>query len=441
MQTDLILDQEHTEVRDTDSFIGRGKENLKALVVENDTRLGDIVAKALEFSGFAEVRLVRRCGNAIALLDGLDPVSFDLVVCDLVLPDGDGFMVLSHLAQMGFGGRIILMSGNEGRLLDTAETQARLSGLDVSGTLRKPFSLHKLIAMAQPTDEPLFVPPARTGNFQFDLNDFDRALTEGELRARFHPVVDAHTQQVTGIEALARWIHPEYGLIPPALFMPQVEISPLSDAFLLEMLRQVLTAQQALAQAGFAVSAAVNVGSGQLTSLALTNRFVELAREYDVAPDTVVLEITETQGFGEPRAAIETLNRLRLQGFRLSVDDYGTGFSSLERLRTLPFTELKVDRQFVAGAAESGELTAILRHCVELARQFQLNTVAEGIETVEDWHLVRSLGFKDVQGFFFSQPLELDALVAWPQRRLASTGPRPGPLELTAMEQFQPHQM
>ena len=277
--------------------------------------------------------------------------------------------------------------------------------------------------------------------FKFTLNGFDQALANGDIRARFHPIVDACTRQMTGIEALARWEHPHHGLISPAHFMHQVETSSLSDEFLLEMLRQVLNAQQRLAQAGYLVNAAVNVGSGQLSSLSLTNRFISLIRDFDVAPDSVVLEITETQGFGEPRAAMETLNRLRLQGFRLSVDDYGTGFSSLERLRSLPFTELKVDRQFVAGAASSTELTAILRHCVELADQFNLATVAEGIESIEDWQLVKSLGFGEAQGFYFSNPLELEALIAWPQRQIMPLPVRSVAPESHSTDQFQRFQM
>ena len=138
---------------------------------------------------------------------------------------------------------------------------------------------------------------------------------------------------------------------------------------------------------------------------------------------------------------METLNRLRLQGFRLSVDDYGTGFSSLERLRSLPFTELKVDRQFVAGAASSTELTAILRHCVELADQFNLATVAEGIESIEDWQLVKSLGFGEAQGFYFSKPLELEALIAWPQRQIMPLPVRSVAPESHSTDQFQRFQM
>ncbi len=432
--------QDDLTVSVTDPIIDSQGRSLKALVIEDDQRLGQIVQKALRLSGFSEVRLVRRCGNAVALLDSLPADELDLIVTDLVLPDGDGFLILSYLCEMAYQGKVILMSGNDPRLLDTAATQADFSGLEVLGTLKKPFSLHRLHDMSSLVSGEAPRGLARS-DFQFQLADFEMALEAGDIRARFHPIVDASTAQMTGIEALARWEHPRHGLISPAQFMPQVESSPLSDTFLLEMLRQVLVAQQRLAELGYGVNAAVNVGSGQLTSLSLTNRFIELARKFNVAPDTVVLEITETQGFGEPRAAIETLNRLRLQGFRLSVDDYGTGFSSLERLRTLPFTELKVDRQFVAGAASSGELTAILRHCVELARQFNMATVAEGIETYDDWQLVRSLGFADAQGFFFSQPLELEALLAWPQRRMTPAARLSATPDPASLDQFQRLQM
>ncbi|MFK7955608.1 MAG: EAL domain-containing protein [Lysobacterales bacterium] len=424
----------------TNTYIDNTEQSLKAVVIEDDHRLGEIMLKMLKLQGYSQVRLVRRCGNAVALLDTLGPHDVDLVVCDLVLPDGDGFLVLSHLADRGYAGKVIIISGNDPRLLATAATQADFSGLDVAGTLAKPFSLHKLAEMLTvlgPEEEVC----QNTNRFQFSLNAFEQALADGDIRARFHPIVDARTQQITGIEALARWQHPQHGLIAPAQFMPQVEASPLSDPFLLEMLRQVLDAQQKLAETGYLVNAAVNVGSGQLNSFSLTNRFVSLVREFDADPDTVVLEITETQGFGEPRAAMETLNRLRLQGFRLSVDDYGTGFSSLERLRTLPFTELKVDRQFVAGAASNDELTAILRHCVELADQFNLASVAEGIESFEDWQLVKSLGFGEAQGFFFSKPLELDALLAWPQRRMSQPPAHPAPRDLHVTDQFQRFQM
>ncbi|MEM9531338.1 MAG: EAL domain-containing response regulator [Pseudomonadota bacterium] len=391
-----------------------------ALVVEDDARLAQIVAKTLRFCGYENVVIMSRCGNAVAALDAAT-TPFDLIVSDLVLPDSDGFMLVSHLAETGFRGQLILISGNESRLLSTAASQAQAGNLNLLGTLNKPFSLHRVISLLESQGEGARDSAGATP-FSFELSDFQRALEDGQIVAHFHPIVDVRTRQMVGIEALARWEHPDLGIIPPFQFMPKVEMSELSDAFLIEMLRQSLTTQAHLSDLGFDVAAAVNVGSGQLTSLALTNRILELMRGFSARPENVVLEVTETQGFGEPRAAIETLNRLRLHGFRLAVDDYGTGFSSLERLRTLPFTELKVDRQFVAGAADSAELAAILSHCVALAKQFDLTTVAEGIETVEDWHAVRKLGFTAAQGFFFSRPLTADELPMWARRRLVSAG-------------------
>lgn len=425
------------------SNIGGPAGLLKALIIEDNACMSDVISKTLKHAGFQQVKLATGLGQVVDLLQR-EPEAvhdFELIICDLVLTDADGFRVLSYLGEYGYCGRVILVSGMDRRLLETAQIQAESSGLEVAGILNKPFSIHQLLALARMPGKKR--PEARQPRVELEDTgrEFSAALSAGEIRAAFHPILDPITQQLIAIEALARWNHPEVGLVSPADFLPVVENSDVSYHFLLVMLQQCLEAQRKLAHNGIDVQAAVNVASAQLTGPLLPAMIAAKVSEFGVRPEQVVLEITETQGIGDPPAAIENLNRLRLMGFRLSVDDYGTGFSSLERVRRLPFTDLKVDRQFVHDASSRRDLVTILRHCMELGRQLDLQVIAEGVETREDWQLIQSLGFDGVQGFYFARPMPLEELMDWSSQQLGLPQEPPLWLDQASLLQYTARQM
>jgi EAL domain-containing protein (putative c-di-GMP-specific phosphodiesterase class I) len=145
----------------------------------------------------------------------------------------------------------------------------------------------------------------------------------------------------------------------------------------------------------------------------LPQMFLQTVREAGVEPQHVTLEMTETRLMADPTLSLEILARLRLKGFGLSIDDFGTGFSTMENLKRLPFNELKIDRAFVDGASTDGATRSMLSSSVRLGREFSLTVVAEGVEKREDWDVLAEMGVDQVQGFYVARPMPAEDLLKW----------------------------
>jgi EAL domain-containing protein (putative c-di-GMP-specific phosphodiesterase class I) len=164
---------------------------------------------------------------------------------------------------------------------------------------------------------------------------------------------------------------------------------------------------------GLALRMSVNVSIDNLKSLDFPDRVVRQARDAGIAPEDLVLEITESQAMRDPVALLDIAARLRLKRIGLSIDDFGTGHSSLQKLRDMPFDELKLDRGFVHGAAEDPALHAILQANLDMAQQLGLRTVAEGVEDRADWDCLRALGCDLAQGWFIARPMPANEVPNW----------------------------
>ena len=216
---------------------------------------------------------------------------------------------------------------------------------------------------------------------------------------------------------MARWRRADGGLIFPDQFIALAEktglIDPLTDAILDGALKQ-----ESLWRAeGLAIQLSINLSIPSLTRFDLPDRVMELAATYGLEPGGITLEITESWLIWDVAAALETLTRFRLKGFGLSIDDYGSGFSSMRRLKTIPFTELKLDRAFVNGAHRDAQVRAMLESSVDLAKKLELLLVAEGVEEEEDWKLLRDLGVDLAQGNYFTKPLPGAEVLPWAAKR------------------------
>ena len=158
---------------------------------------------------------------------------------------------------------------------------------------------------------------------------------------------------------------------------------------------------------------ALNISAQSLSDRRFANEIIRRVDDARISPSSLMLEITESALVSDLAAALGTLGRLRLKGFGLSIDDYGTGFSSMQQLSRLPFTELKIDRSFVHHAHDKWNLRAILQSAIEMAQRLGLTTVAEGVETREDMVLLRSLGCRYAQGYLFAAPMPASAISSW----------------------------
>ncbi len=242
------------------------------------------------------------------------------------------------------------------------------------------------------------------------MEDVRDAIGRHELVLYYQPKLDLASQAITGVEALVRWQHPARGLLTPDRFLGLFEQSGLIGPLAMVVLDQAAAQQAQWAREDVDVSVAVNLSASNLTDSELPEKVAAVLDRQGVDPRSVVLEITEDCFMGDAEQSREVLGRLHDLGFELSVDDYGTGFSSLAYLRDLPVDELKLDRAFLAAAADDHRAVAIIRSTIDLAHALDLRIVAEGVETDDALRLIAELGCDAAQGYLLGRPAPASTL-------------------------------
>jgi EAL domain-containing protein (putative c-di-GMP-specific phosphodiesterase class I) len=239
------------------------------------------------------------------------------------------------------------------------------------------------------------------------------ALERHELVLHYQPQIDIGTGEVSGVEALVRWQHPEHGLLYPDKFIPQAEETGLIVGLTKHVLSMALDQILLWSAAGTPIPVAVNLAARNVADPRLPAEVAQALADRGLDPRMLRLELTETDLLGDPEQARTVLEELRTLGVDLAVDDFGTGFASLSQLRKLPFRELKIDRSFVAVLEGDPEAVHIVDSVVDLAHGLGLTVTAEGVETVGCLDVLRSVGCDVAQGYYFSKPLPPDALLEW----------------------------
>lgn len=384
---------------------------MKILLVDDEPFALKLLTRQLKNLGFGDVMACERATDAlIAISRGAD--AFDLIFCDLQMPEMDGVEFVRQLARMKFSGNLVLISGEDERILQTAEKLTKAHRLNVLGALNKPVApeqLQQVLAYHPPRD----TLPFRAARRTYGPDALRRAITEGQLVNFYQPKVDLASGALMGVETLVRWHHPTDGLVFPDEFIPMAEKHGLIDELTRVVLIDALRQTRSWREAGMELLVAVNVSMDSLSSLEFPDVVASLAAEAGVPPERLVLEVTESQLMKNPLASLDILTRLRLKRISLSIDDFGTGHSSLAQLRDIPFDELKVDRGFVHGVYHDSSLRAILEASIGMARQLGMKTVAEGVEDREDWEFLRAAGCDQAQGYFIAPPMQAETLGKW----------------------------
>jgi EAL domain-containing protein (putative c-di-GMP-specific phosphodiesterase class I)/FixJ family two-component response regulator len=386
---------------------------IQSLLVVDDSLVQRNHAVALaRVLGVASIYEAADGAEALRLLDML-AMPPELMLIDLEMPGMDGVQLIEALHQRQLQIPFIVASSRESVLLESVETMARALDLRVLATLRKPYSLEDLRGGLQHWCGAASNTRAQLPPVAVEAGCLAQAIAQGGLCVHYQPKVDVRTGLPRGVEALARWHHPQLGWVPPDQFIPLAERTGQIHALTLAI------AGQALAQAGrwnaqgMPLSVAINLSPLLLDRPTLVQEIEALVQRHGVPTQQVVLELTESSLAACLGTALALLARLRLRGFGLSLDDFGTGFSSLLQLARVPFTELKVDRSFVHGAARRKHLRVMLESALDIARRLDLVAVAEGVETLEDWRLLQGLGCTVGQGWLIGKAMPGDALLEW----------------------------
>ncbi|MBI3581335.1 MAG: EAL domain-containing response regulator [Nitrospinae bacterium] len=387
------------------------KSIVKILVVDDDTFTLNLFNRMLANLGFTTVFCADN-GQAALERVGSPTDSPDLILLDIHMPEMDGIEFVRHLVRRRFAGGLIIISGEDERTLQAVEKLARSHKFNVLGHLQKPVSQERLAQMLAKWKPPTQEEPEAEKKI-YGPDDVFLAIKGGELVNYYQPKVGISTRRVVGVETLVRWLHRRNGMVFPDQFIGVAEANGMIDDLTLIVLTGALAQAKLWNEEGLKLNVAVNMSMKSFHSLVLPELVEGLAAKAGVPPQMVELELTESSLMEDVRAPLDILTRLRLKRFRLSIDDFGTGHSSLAQLRDLPFDELKVDKSFVHGAWNDEKLRAICGSSLSLGKQLGMSVVAEGIEDKADWDFMRESGCDVAQGYYIARPMPANHLPGW----------------------------
>jgi EAL domain-containing protein (putative c-di-GMP-specific phosphodiesterase class I) len=244
------------------------------------------------------------------------------------------------------------------------------------------------------------------------LGDLRRALNADELTLHYQPKVDMRSHTVRSLEALVRWDHPEHGRIRPDEFVPLAERTGNISVLTAWVLKKALWQLREWREEGFEPDVSVNLSAADMSDPDIADFVIKQLQAFGVAPQRLVLEVTESAVMRETNNAIATMERLQQHGVRFSVDDFGTGFSSLAQFKQLPVDEIKIDKSFVLGLQPQSDDAVIVRSTIDLGHNLGVKVVAEGVETAIAWRMLLDLGCDLAQGYLISRPVPAEEVVA-----------------------------
>lgn len=384
---------------------------IRILVLDDEPFMLKLLGQMLASLGYASVTTCDSGRAALTLVDSPDSRP-DLILLDINMPEMDGVEFVRHLVGHHYSGALILVSGENERVLQSVGKLVRAHKITGLGHLSKPVTPERLAVLIEK-----WAPPSqgaiRAAKKVYGADELRAAIANGELINHYQPKVAVATGEVIGVETLVRWRHPKDGMVFPDLFIGIAEQHGLIDALTRVVLSGALGQARIWQDAGLTLRVAVNLSMDNLVSLNFLDSIVELTAKAGVPPQEMVLEVTESRLMHDQRVPLEILTRLHLKGFHLSIDDFGTGNSSLSQLRDIPFDELKIDQSFVHGAWANDTQRAMFDASLGLAKQLKMKSVAEGVEDRADWDFLRQQDCDLAQGYFIAKPMPGEDIPAW----------------------------
>ena len=395
-----------------------GLSELKFLAVEDHEFQRGMLLKMLARLGATQVSTAADGYAALEIV--MSPgAAIDIIISDLDMPGMDGLEFMRHVGEAHIPVSIILASAMESVLLDSVETMTRAYGVKILGVIQKPITPEKLAALIK-LHLPAQANPnlTQTDALSFTIEEIVQGIRNDEFEPFFQPKVELASGRIKGAEALARWRHPQKGIVAPYAFVGPLEEHDHIDKLTWLMLSKAVDfCCEWRTKSGLDVSVSVNVSAKSLTDMNFADRVTELVKCKSLDCRNIILEVTESAATTDIGHSLETLSRLRMKGFGLSIDDYGTGYSSLQQLARIAFTEIKLDQSFIKSATTQQAARIILQSSIDMAKKLGIVTVAEGIETENDWDLLRELGCDLAQGYLIAKPLEASEFLTWARDR------------------------
>lgn len=386
--------------------------NTNIIIVDDDQFQLKLLSHQLAMVGYENVTAFDDGQTALDQMIG-KVLDGTVIILDLNMPNMDGLEFLERLKDSHFNGALLLVSGEDERVLQAAEKLAGSYHLQVLGHLSKPVQQEQLQKYLNALSDNR--KNAATGPKQhiYTSEQLRQAIERGELFNVYQPKVLLSTGELVGVEALVRWKHPTDGIVMPDDFISLAEENEMIDKIARLVLRNALKDSVLWKDIGIDITVAVNISMYNLNTRDFVNFLESELGASGVSPQNLTLELTESKLMQDYSLVLDMLTRLRLRRVNLSIDDFGTGHSSMAQLRDIPFNELKIDRGFVHTAWDNATLHGIFDGSMQLAKNLGIKTVAEGVEDEADWSFLWNSGCDHAQGFFIGKPMAASELAQW----------------------------
>ena len=386
---------------------------IQKIVVVDDSQVQCQHAADVCGAVFGNTHIVM-ASNGRQALDQLQTMAADLILIDLEMPVMDGIELIGELSSRQLDCAVLIMSSKDAKLISSVGVMAQAGGLHVLGCYQKPITQAILLEAYSKFNGRANPPPSPEDNQQhIDGNDLQLAMEQAQFALHYQPKLTCKGIILKGAEALARWNHPELGFISPLHFIAAAEQHQQITPPTLHLLHQALRQKVYWNRYGLRFSLAFNLSPLVLLEDNLISWIEDALTQYSLKPEEIIFEVTENVMLGDVAKSLQTLNRLRLKGFGIALDDYGTGFANAEQLMRVPATELKIDRTLVHEISSKPQLETILASTVALAEDLDLSIVAEGVETLADFIVLSKYPVNQVQGYYFSRPLAAETFSNW----------------------------
>lgn len=363
----------------------------RLLVVDDEPAVCTVIRRVAEPLGF-RVKSLNHSEEFVQTLQEFRP---SLLILDLKMPGSDGVQLLHRVGEVNSEIQVIVISGMDQRVLNTAEKLGRSRGLSMLGVLQKPLQRAEL---------ELRLNQALCANRVYSRADLAAALTERQFAVFYQPKLtrNSGSWKIDGAEALVRWRHPVHGLLPPSDFLDLLEEYQLIEALTDYVLDTAIGQVAEWNGNEIPIRVAVNLSASLIQDLDFPDRVAGLLEKHGMPGSMLTIELTESTAMADPTKAMDIFLRLCVNDVSLSIDDFGTGFSSLQQLYQLPFDELKIDRMFVGGLPDDEEARAIVRATVDMAHALNIKVCAEGVETRAALEYLESVNCDRAQGYLVS---------------------------------------
>ncbi len=382
----------------------------RLLIVDDEHAVCQAIRSVAEIVGF-DVSIANTPGDLYSALDVFHP---SVIILDLMIPEADGIELMGFLAENRCLAHILLVSGVDINIIHSAQRLGHAHGLKMAGVLQKPLTVPDLEAgLKQAMNDG----PSFTARDIRDAIDLKQMVNYYQPRATLK---GGKALAIERVETFVRWQHPRYGLILPDSFFPLAEKAHVTESLAIHVLHNAIRQLSVWQESGLDLSVAVKLPSRLLTMRDLPDQIDASLKDSKVNGRKLILELRESEAMADTALTMEVLTRLRLKNFRLAIDNFGVGFSSLVELCRMPFNELNIDKSLSGPAPGREDLKRVVSSIVSMAHILELQVCAKGIEDQAALDYARSLNCAMAQGYFIGPPMSVDDVTARIQSRQAT---------------------